>query len=74
MRVEDVARVQAVRLGVKLLLGMWLLEETQMLFMPSRGVAEWLSRIMAMLAVAEATGNEGSIRALWLSVGLLGGS
>ena len=52
--------MQAVRLGVELLLGMWLLEETPMLFMPSRGVDEWLSWIMAMLAVVEAPGNEGS--------------
>ena len=45
-----------------------------MLFMPSRGVDEWLSRIMAMLAAAEAPGNEGSRRGLWLSVELLGRS
>jgi hypothetical protein len=66
--------VQAVRLGVELLLGMWLLEETPMLFIPSRGVDEWLSWIMAMLAVVEAPGNEGSRRGLWLSVELLVGS
>ena len=50
------------------------LEETPMLFEPNRGVAEWLSRIMAMLAVAEAPENEGSIGGLWLSVELFGES